>query len=343
MTKICKHSFTCAAALTAIATFAPAVSVSAAPQELRLSYFAAENGATGQQVLIPWINWFNARAGDAAMIKLYSGGSLGRDPTKQYKLVKDNVADMAFILPGYQPGQFPEVPMFELPGLAQTIGESSYVLWRLYKEGILHGFDEIKVVSLMAGEPPILHMMSPIKSIDDIRGKKIRVAGPIQTQAIQALGGAPVGLPVTEVTESLTRGVVQGTIIGWTGGSIFRIPESTPHHFEMVFGFNPFLIALNKDVYEKLPQNVRKAIDDSGDQLIDYEVNRYGKVDDDLRKKYGGMSGHTVAFPSKTDLEKAARLFRPLAERWVQEHGRVAYDAYLAALKDYRAKTPPGK
>jgi hypothetical protein len=92
-----------------------------------------------------------------------------------------------------------------------------------------------------------------------------------------------------------------------------------------------------------LPQNVRKAIDDSGDQLIDYEVNRYGKVDDDLRKKYGGMSGHTVAFPSKTDLEKAARLFRPLAERWVQEHGRVAYDAYLAALKDYRAKTPPGK
>lgn len=311
----------------------------AASKELRFGLYFTDKTTTGQAVLHPWFDWFKEQAKGAAHIKMYAGGALGRDPTKQYKLVQDGVADVAFMIPGYLPGQFPEIPMFELPGLARDATEASHVIWAMYQDGVLHGFDEVKVVALYGSDPAVIHAMVPIKKIDDIRGLKVRVAGPIQNQVVTALGGTPVGMPVTQITEALTRGVVQATLIGWTGGSSFRVPQTAPYHFQIALGVNPFLIIMNKKTYQSLPAHARKAVDESGDLIVKLQSEGYSAVDKSLMKKAQDDPKHTVVIASEADQERLAELTKPVHEAWIKDHGRTAYDAYVTALKKYRAST----
>ena len=48
------------------------------------------------------------------------------------------------------------------------------------------GWDEVKVVSLFSTEPNHFHTKRPMKSVTDLAGMKIRIAGPVY--------GATVGL-----------------------------------------------------------------------------------------------------------------------------------------------------
>lgn len=308
-------------------------------KELRFGLYFSGASTTGKGVLLPWFKWFAERSGGTT-IKLYDDGALGRDPTKQYKLVNDGVADVAFMLPGYLPGQFPEMPMFELPGLARDTEEGSHVIWQMYKDGKLRGFDDIKVVGLYASDPAVIHSMVPMKKIEDLKSLKVRVAGPIQKQVVEALGGVPVGMPVNEVSESLTRGVVQATLIGWTGGTSFRVPQTAPHHLQVSLGFNPFLIGMNKKVYDGLPASARKAIDDSGDELVKLQSAGYGNEDARLIKEFQANPKMTVTIPTKEEEARVLEVVKPVHDAWIREQGRAAYDAYVAGLKDYRAKNP---
>ena len=84
------------------------------------------------QVIKPWTDAVRAEAGDAVTIVEYWGGSLGKSPAKQFELVRSGVLDIAWILPGYTPGQFPEMGLFELPFLFDSSLEAATVGWQLY-------------------------------------------------------------------------------------------------------------------------------------------------------------------------------------------------------------------
>lgn len=327
------------AALAATCAMVAPKPADAQAKELRFGLYFAGTSTTGKGVLLPWFKWFAERSGGTT-IKLYDDGALGRDPTKQYKLVNDGVADIAFMLPGYLPGQFPDMPMFELPGLARDTEEGSHVIWKMYKDGHLRGFNDVKVVGLYASDPAVIHGMVPLKKVEDLKSLKVRVAGPIQKEVVEALGGIPVGMPVNEVSESLTRGVVQATLIGWTGGTSFRIPQTAPHHLQISLGFNPFLVAMNKKVYDGLPAQARKAIDDSGEQLVKLQSAGYGDEDKRLIKEFQNNPKMTVTIPTAAEDARVLELVKPVHDSWIKAQGRTAYDAYLATLKDYRAKNP---
>ena len=309
-------------------------------KELRFGLYFAGTTTTGEAVLKPWFKWFGEQAKGAAHIKLYDGGALGRDPTKQYKLVKDGVADVVFMIPGYQPGQFPEMPMFELPNLARDAAEGSHVIWSMYKKGYLKGFEGVKVVALYSSDPAVVHGMVPIRKIEDLQGLKVRVAGEFQKLVVDALGGVPVGMPVTQIAESLTRGVVQATLIGWTGGTSFRVPQTAPYHLQVPLGVNPFLIIMNQQVYEGLPAHARKAVDESGELIVSLQSGDWADEDKKLIKQFQNDPKMTVTIPSKEDFARMDKLFKPVHDAWIKDHGRVAYDAYVAELKEYRAKHP---
>ena len=79
--------------LSAALAFACAAGLNSAEvqaKELRFSLYFSGSSTTGSGVLKPWFKWFAERSGGTT-IKLFDDGALGRDPTKQYKLVNDGV------------------------------------------------------------------------------------------------------------------------------------------------------------------------------------------------------------------------------------------------------------
>ena len=91
-------------------------------RELAFGVFVPAASPTVQKVYQPWVDWFNeVGANHDVTIKLYPGGTLGRNPAAQAELVRDGVADLTITVPSYTPGVYPDYDVFELPGFFEWI------------------------------------------------------------------------------------------------------------------------------------------------------------------------------------------------------------------------------
>ena len=118
-------------------------------KDLAFSIFVPAASPTVSRVFQPWADWFNEQtAGEDVSVKLFAGGSLGRNPKAQAQMVADGVADMAITVPSYTPGVYPDYDIFELPGFATTVEEGSEAVSELQASGALRGYEDYYVVAL---------------------------------------------------------------------------------------------------------------------------------------------------------------------------------------------------
>jgi TRAP-type C4-dicarboxylate transport system substrate-binding protein len=310
-----------------------------AQQILRIGSFLPARSSTIKYGLLPFMERFNKAVGDEVKVQGYWGGSLGRNPRKQGDLVKDGVADMAQLVPGYTPGQFPGFSVMELPFLIRSALEGSVTEWRLFKTGLLGGWDVFKVVGLFSTEPNHFHTKRAMKSITDLGGMKIRIAGPVYGATVKHYGGIPVGMPVTQATEALSRGVVDGVMLGWGGGGVFRIYSIAKFTYAAPLGISPLAIVMNKQKFNSLSRRVQKALDEnSGEAMARDGGSGFDKNRDKFRK-IAQKGGHTTIEVSEADIKKGYEYAQPLHRAWIKKNanGQKIYDAYLKIIADYRA------
>ena len=77
-----------------------------AAELVKVASFVSPKSIGVTKVIKPWMEKVRVDIGSSAELKGFWGGSLGKSPVKQYELVKNGVADVAWILPGYTAGQF---------------------------------------------------------------------------------------------------------------------------------------------------------------------------------------------------------------------------------------------
>lgn len=321
-----------------------AITGSAQSQEvtLRMSAFIPAQAPTFAQVMKPWADAINAEGKGILKIDAYPGGTLGGNPGLQPKMVTDGVADIALVIPAYSPGRFPDNDVMELPRLVNNSTESSMAIYRLYKRGLLRGYDDFYVVMLTTTNPYAIHTRRPVKAMGDLKGMKLRAGGPVSSAALRALGVAPVGMPITEVAENVSRGVIDGSGGDWDVMYSFRIIEAAKHHYMAnVLGTVPVAVLMNKKVYDGLPANAKALIDKhSGEQMS----KKFGAVHDGVQAKRHAetvaASDHTMVFPSDEDLKKWDATMAPVIGEWVKNHPNGA--ALYAAVKEELAKIRAG-
>src|SRR5581483_9658707 len=95
-----------ASAFLALVSLCPAAR--SEPIELKAAFFSSDRAWNFRAALKPIIDAVNADREGGLRIVLYSGGTLGRELAKQPSLVRDGVADIAFVVPGFTPELFPD-------------------------------------------------------------------------------------------------------------------------------------------------------------------------------------------------------------------------------------------
>ncbi len=115
---------------------------------IKIGTFVPAKSVGVSRVIKPWMESIRKDVGDEVDLRGYWGGSLGRSPFKQYELVKNGVADITWVLPGYTPGQFPQLHVFELPFLAKTGLEASVAAWKITEAGLVDGFKDTHPIGL---------------------------------------------------------------------------------------------------------------------------------------------------------------------------------------------------
>ncbi len=114
----------------------------AKPLVLKFGTIEPPQGWATANIVKPFFEKVERDAGGTIKIEMYTAGSLGRNPTKYLKHVKDGVMDLGWILNAYQPGQFPDDEVANVPFVAENALESTLAINRMMKKGLLRGYDQ---------------------------------------------------------------------------------------------------------------------------------------------------------------------------------------------------------
>jgi len=302
--------------------------------ELKLATFDTPTGFANSKIFGPWAESLNKEAKDMFHITIYAGGTLGRNPLKQLQLARDGVADISWIIPSYTPGIFLDDAIVEVPFLAKTAFDSSLAFYKMWEKGLLRGYDLVVPLMIAGAQQYAIHTTFPVKSPKDLKGKKIRAIGKMQNYMAKALDFVPVGMPVTEVAESLSRDLLQGTLNEWNGARTFKIDEVAKYHCMVPLGTVTFLMGMNKEKFNSLSPEAQAILIKHREPL----VRDWGrKMDEDLAKYHQKILNdkqHHVYTPSGKDLEEWKTVLQPAVEEWTkaQGNGKELINAYEEEL-----------
>lgn len=240
-----------------------AIPLAAHAQELKFANFSAPTHTITASVIEPLNTAVSEATGGAVTVRGYHGGELGSGPADQYVRVVQGVADISWGLPGYTSSQFPKTMIAEMPG-ALPLDQPAYpALWRAFPDYLASEFPATKPLALWGSEPNVFIMKSAqIRTPDDLKGLKIRVAGATAGEAIAALGATPVQMPMTQVYNGLQTGLIDGAISGASTLSDFKLDEvADSYTLGANLGRLVFFTVIGQAAYDGLSDEARAGLD----------------------------------------------------------------------------------
>jgi TRAP-type C4-dicarboxylate transport system substrate-binding protein len=273
--------------------------------ELKLSHFVPPSHGMHTQFLEPWAREVEQRSDGALRIQVFPGTAALGNVVRQYDQVLAGVTDIGYGLTGMPRGRFPRTSVIEMPFLTPDAGVATRTLWALLPKYLAEEYSQVKVLALHAHNGGLIHTRDRlVRTMDDLKGLRIRTPSPAVSSMLEYLGAAPVGLPPGQVYESLQKGAIDGTVFPWDPVHSYRLAEVLTHHLEARAYTVPFYFVMNKGSYERLPDELRTVIDEaSGDALISRfgrlwdEWDRPGREDAIARRTRSPSSARRSAWP----------------------------------------------
>lgn len=324
---------------TAAALVALAAGGAASQTLIRVASFTPEGAVGVQNVILPWMEAVQEELGDQVEMVGFWGGSLGPNPFDQYELVRDGVIDVAWVLPGYTPGQFADLQVTELPFTVESGVEGSIVAWRLFETGILTGFEDVHVVTAWTPDVTNIHLVDPAESLEALEGTSLRTAGATQAIFVEAIGAAPQTLGSVEANEAMGRGTIDGQLQGWTGMNTFGGFAVSNGAYRVPLGASPFVLLMNKDLWESLSPTVQEVImRHGGESLAARGGQAYDRITQGIVEEQVA-DGYVIHQADADDIARYQGAYGEVYDRWIAENlnGQEIFDTYMQLIAEYRA------
>ncbi len=183
-------------------------------KELKLAHFMPTVHTLHQQVFLPLSEDLSQATEGEVTIKIYPSGALGKGPVQQYKRAVTGVADITFCIQSYSATIFPRSLIATQPGVTLGAEQGTRRLWAIYDAYLQEEYQAVKVLGIWVMSPTVLMSRNrPVSTVADVAGMKIRISSPVESELIQAWGGVPVAMPITESYNALNTGVVDAVLI----------------------------------------------------------------------------------------------------------------------------------
>ncbi len=228
--------------------------------------FANQNPDTswsGMHAIGPWAEQVEKATNGKVKIQHFYSQTLtkGKDA---WGATKSGIADIAWCFHGYWSGMTPLADVISLPALPfKSAEKGSEVLWKLHEKypSIQKEFSDNKILLMFTSNPYILiTTKKQVKTMEDIRGMKIRMSGGPPTEMMKALGGTPMLIPMPDNYISLQKGVIDGMGAPWEAIHGFRLYEVVKYYTGTPFPAVYFTIAMNKRKWSSLGKEIQDAI-----------------------------------------------------------------------------------
>lgn len=321
-----------------------AMTTAAAAQEFtfKLHHFLGPKAPAHTKMLAPWAKGIEEASGGRVKIELFPAMSLGGTPPELISQVRDGVVDIVWTVNGYTAGQFPRSEVFELPFvMTNNPAAVNLALHDMYADHLAEEYKGVKVLFLHVHAGQAIHTVKDeIRKPEDFAGKKIRIPTRTGAWLIEQLGASPVSMPVPDLPQALSKGVVDGAFIPWEIIAPLQLQEQTEYQIEGAdktrFGTTVFQVSMNQAKWDSLPEDIQKIFTDKSGRDWVRQVGQIWRDADEHGIKIATDAGnkHIVLTPEETDAFKAK--LEPVLERWKEEVASkgIDGDALIAKARE---------
>ncbi len=327
--------------LLALATLVVSTTAALAQQQpimLKLSHFLPPQHSIPTQVLTPWCQKIESESAGRLKCQIYPAMQLGGTPAQIFDQVRDGIADVGQPVLGYNPGRFPLLDVFELPFMAHSGESHSIALQRFIEKYAAKDFASVHLIAAWSTDGFQIHSRREVKTLDNLKGLKIRSGLKTGTRIFELLGATPVSIPITGTTEALSKGVLDATFIPWEAVPTLKIHELVSFHTEFArsqpaLHTSNLALIMNKAKYDGLPPDLKKVIDDNSGVSV---AALGGRVFDKVAAKSREMAvtrGNSFYEMPATEVARWRKLLEPMYADWIKEvsakghEGQKLFDA----------------
>lgn len=257
-------------------------------------------------------------------------------PQAQMDLIQDAAADASIIFHGYQPGRFITTKIIELPGYEGSAEEASVAYWRAY-EKYLSEADEhrgVKVIALHTHGPAQLHSNTPVTSLDQISGLKVRIPGGVGGDVGNALGATGIQVPAPKVYETLASNAADGVVMPMESRQGFKLTEVAKNVYELPGGLyrGSFAFIMNEGTFADLPEDLQAALEENvfGEPLSREIGKIWDEIDTIGREATENADDNAINAASDADLEQFSTIAAEVREKVLAEIAETGVDAQAA-------------
>lgn len=271
-------------------------------------------------------------------------------PKTMWNLVEDGIVEASYSYHGYVPGRFELPQVVEQPGLGVNAEAASYALWKTYDKYFKDSgeFGELKLLALFTHGPGQIHSKFEVTSVDDLKDKKIRIGGGVQSIIGEEFHVTPVGAPAPKVYEMMQQGVIDGAFLPAVEQKVLRLAEVTDHLTLLPEGMymGSFSMFMDPYVFEDLSDEDQAAINAISGEKLSIMAGQAWDASDASGVAAADDAGVKVKVLMKDDAltkEFEARLAN-VPQTWVKiadskgYDGQEALDYLRKEARDYAAK-----
>jgi len=222
------------------------------------THFISQNGHQ------EWIKRVQELTNNRVEISYYPSGQLA-SAQDIMDLVRNGGADIGNTAQGYVAGKLPLTGVVSLPGLTDKADVAGMAATELLASDLMlnSGFLENGIRPLYAYTSPPAEIFTkvPIRTMDDLKGLKIRVPGGITENQLSALGATPISMAEGELYQAIQRGTIDGTFMvapGVVGNKLYEVLSygtvGSGGSVILLFTF------ISNNTWEKLPDDIKAAM-----------------------------------------------------------------------------------
>lgn len=303
---------------------------------IRVHHFMSQKATLHAQVLIPFAERVGAASDGRIKIELYDSMSLGGRPGDLYDQAVDGAVEAVLTLPGYTSGRFNRAEVFELPFMMEDSVATSKAFYDLVTSELQDGeFEETKILAAWVHGPGVIHSKEPIATLEDLAGKEMRGPTRLVTDLLGELGATPVGMPLPKIPENISKGVISGAVVPWEVTPSIRLSELVGHHTEIggarALYTAMFVLAMNWDAYEDMPDDLRAILDAETGKAFSGETARIQAQGDAVGRSLA--ASNKIITLDQSEVERWVEAAQPVYDRWIARASDEGFDGAAAIAK----------
>ena len=180
--------------------------------------------------------------------------------------VKGGTLDMLGGSGAYYHGLVPEGDFDWMPYVVAAVGREKFWKWfnsgrmlEILEKVHLEKANAVWLTNVLAGDEGLIALGDkPYKTMEDVKGAKLRVSGGLATRAAEALGCSPVTMATGEIYPALQTGVLDGVVFPIYGLRDYKFIDMCKAYSEpglFIWGDDLYV---NKDKWDSLPKDLQE-------------------------------------------------------------------------------------